>query len=148
MAGYPTTSSDLERREHDGTYGVKKVAVFGNDGSNMVQLATNSDGELKVNLETADIEIGAVEIKNGTDDTRAVVNSDGSLKVTPTMAKKITVVGTTVYVAQAPIGTAQATAGWQCKKIATAAGTTTITWADGNANFDNVATDLTVLTYS
>lgn len=64
------------------------------------------------------------------------------------VSKKITVSGTTVYVACAPIGTAQASATWQAKKIATSGNDTTITWADGNANFDNVATDLTALTYS
>lgn len=64
------------------------------------------------------------------------------------MATKITVVSDNTYIGVAKPGTAEATAKWQCKKIAVAGGTTTITWADGNADFDNVATDLTALTYS
>ena len=63
-------------------------------------------------------------------------------------AKKITVSGTTTYVASAPIGSAQASAVWQVKKIAVSGSDYLITWADGNSNFDNVATDLTTLTYS
>lgn len=64
------------------------------------------------------------------------------------VAKKITVSGNDTYVATAPIGTAQATAGWQAKKIAVSGGDTVITWADGNASFDNQAVDLTSLNYS
>jgi hypothetical protein len=63
------------------------------------------------------------------------------------LATKITQVGTITYIGKAPIGTAQATAGWQAKKIDTTTGVV-ITWADGNANYDNVATDLTLLSYS
>lgn len=69
-------------------------------------------------------------------------------EVSKQTAVKITVVAGDTYVAKAPIGSDQASAVWQAKKISTAAGTTTITWADGNANFDNVSTDLTILTYS
>lgn len=64
------------------------------------------------------------------------------------MASKITVDGTTTYVAYAPPGTTQATAGWRVKKIAVSGSDTVITWADGNASYDNVATDLTALSYS
>jgi hypothetical protein len=55
----------------------KGILVMGHDGTNPQAISVNSDGELKVNLETADIEIGAVEIKNATDDTRATVNANG-----------------------------------------------------------------------
>lgn len=63
------------------------------------------------------------------------------------MATKITVVGTVTYIGIASPGTAQSTAKWQCKKIDTTDGVL-ITYADGNASFDNVSTDLTSLTYS
>lgn len=63
------------------------------------------------------------------------------------MATKITVSGTVTYVAKSAPGTDQASALWQVKKIDETSGTV-ITWADGNSNFDNVATDLTALTYS
>ena len=62
-------------------------------------------------------------------------------------AKKITESGNYTYVAVAPIGTAQATAGWQVKRIEVSGDDTIITWADSNANFDNVATNLTLLTF-
>jgi len=65
------------------------------------------------------------------------------------MAVKITVSGSYTYIALAATGTAQATAKWQVKRIYDdGAGTTTITWADGDSEFDNVATDLTALSYS
>lgn len=63
------------------------------------------------------------------------------------MATKITVAGSITYVAKAATGALQADAVWQCKKIDETTGTV-ITFADGDANFDNVATDLTALTYS
>ena len=63
-------------------------------------------------------------------------------------AQKITVDGDDTYVGVAEPGIAQATAKWRCRKINVSGGTTTITWADGNTEFDNVATDLTALSYS
>jgi hypothetical protein len=63
------------------------------------------------------------------------------------LALKVTVDGTVTYLGISAPGTAQATAKWQCKKIDATTGTI-ITWADGDANFDNVATDLTSLSYS
>ena len=63
------------------------------------------------------------------------------------MAKKITTSGDNTYVACAVMGSAQASAVWQVKKISVSGSDTVITWADGDSNFDNVATDLTVLTY-
>lgn len=63
------------------------------------------------------------------------------------VATKITVVGSITYIGIAKPGTAQSAAKWQCQKIDETSGTV-ITWADGNANYDNVATDLTALSYS
>lgn len=64
-------------------------------------------------------------------------------------AMKIVESGDLTYICTAAPGTALATAKWQCKLIdESTAGTTLITWADGNLNFDNVATDPTGLTYS
>lgn len=64
-------------------------------------------------------------------------------------AQKIddTVVGIT-YIALAPIGSLESSAVWQCKKIELSNGITKFTWADGDDKFDNIATDLTALTYS
>jgi len=63
------------------------------------------------------------------------------------VALKVTESGDITYIAIAPPGTAEAAAAWQAKKIDNTTGTI-ITWADGNTNFDNVATDLTALSYS
>ena len=60
------------------------------------------------------------------------------------VAKKITVSGNDTYIAIAPIGTLQATAGWQVKKIAVSGADTVITWA-GGGEFNQVATNLTSL---
>jgi len=63
------------------------------------------------------------------------------------LAIKVTVSGDITYVAKAAPGTAQATEKWQVMKVDETTGTI-ITWADGDANFDNAATDLTALSYS
>jgi hypothetical protein len=60
---------------------------------------------------------------------------------------KITEVGAITYIAKAAPGTAQSEAKWQCMKIDESSGMV-LTWADGDPSFDNVATDLTALTYS
>lgn len=62
-------------------------------------------------------------------------------------ALKMTVSGAVTYIAKAPIGSSQASAVWQAKRIDETSGMV-ITWADGNDSFDNVATDLTSLSYS
>jgi hypothetical protein len=63
------------------------------------------------------------------------------------MATKVTTSGSATYVAKAAPGSAESASVWQAKKVDTSSGVV-ITFADGNANFDNVATDLTALTYS
>lgn len=62
-------------------------------------------------------------------------------------ALKLTTSGSITYVAKAPLRTLQSDPLWQAKKIDETTGLV-ITWADGDDNFDNVATDLTALTYS
>jgi len=63
------------------------------------------------------------------------------------MAIKVTEVGLVTYVAKAAPGTAQSTAKWQVSKVDETTGTI-LTWADGNSSYDNIATDLTALSYS
>ena len=61
---------------------------------------------------------------------------------------KITTAGDVTYVGKAKPGTAQSSATWQCKKIdSTDANNVTITWA-GGGSFNQVATDLSALTYA
>jgi len=62
-------------------------------------------------------------------------------------ALKVTEDGTTIYVAKSAPGTLQSAAKWQCMKIDMSSGVE-ITYAGGNADFVNIATDLTVLSYS
>lgn len=81
----------------------------------------------------------------------AAIKTDGTnekYEVTTQVASKITTSGTFTYIAVAPIGTAQSSAKWQVKRIEESGSDVLITWADGNDNFDNVATDLTALSYS
>ena len=63
------------------------------------------------------------------------------------LAMKITVAGAVTYLAVAAPGTAQSAASWQALKIDETSGLV-ITYADGDSDFDNIATDLTALSYS
>lgn len=63
------------------------------------------------------------------------------------VAMKITEIGAVTYIAVAAPGTLESAAKWQVKKLDETDGLTT-TYADGDTNFDNIATDLTALTYS
>ena len=65
----------------------------------------------------------------------------------PQYAMKITVDGNITYIAKASPGTSLSSPSWQVKKVDETTGTV-ITWADANANYDNIATDLTTLTYA
>lgn len=68
----------------------------------------------------------------------------------PALITKIYESGVVFYICSAKPGTALVSALWRVKKIDTGTDIT-ITWADGNANFDNVATDLAtvaLLSYS
>jgi hypothetical protein len=67
--------------------------------------------------------------------------------ISKTTARKITISGDNTYVAIAPVGSLQTDAVWQAKKIAVSGADTTITWA-GSGGFNQIATDLTSLTYA
>lgn len=68
-------------------------------------------------------------------------------KVTGNLATKIVISGTDIYVGKATIGSSTASAVWQVKKIDTASDII-ITWADGDAEFDNSMSNPSSLTYS
>lgn len=73
---------------------------------------------------------------------------EGTVSVqSPNEALKLTESGNFTYVAKAPVGTLESSASWKVFRIDESSGLK-ITWADGNANYDNIATDLTTLTYS
>jgi hypothetical protein len=90
----------------------------------------------------ADFDLSTQQISNRTfrDTISASSVNDAELNL------KVTVDGLKTYIASALPGTAQASPLWQVKLIDTTTGTV-ITWANGNASFTNVATDLTALTY-
>lgn len=67
--------------------------------------------------------------------------------IADSVATKITEDGAITYIAIAAPGTAESEAKWQVKKLDETTGLV-ITYADGDADFNNVATDLTALTYS
>jgi len=67
--------------------------------------------------------------------------------IADSMALKLTEDGSVTYIGIAAPGTAQGTAKWQAMKLDETSGLV-ITFADGDADFDNVATDLTALSYS
>jgi hypothetical protein len=52
-----------------------------------------------------------------------------------------------VYVGQADPGSSTSAAVWRVKKITESLGGTSIDWADGDAEFDNVWDDRDTLTY-
>jgi hypothetical protein len=55
---------------------------------------------------------------------------------------------TVTYVGRAEPGTAEGSAAWQIKKISVSGSVTTITWADGNENYDNIWSNRAALSYS
>jgi hypothetical protein len=64
-----------------------------------------------------------------------------------TQSVKVTESGTTTYIATAVPGASQSDPVWRAMKINESSGVV-ITYADGNPNYDNVATNLSSLTYS
>lgn len=58
---------------------------------------------------------------------------------------KIITSGDYTYICKAPVGTAVASAGWKIYRVDSAGSRM---YADGDADYDNVATDPTSLTYS
>lgn len=62
-------------------------------------------------------------------------------------AMKLTEDGSITYIAWANPGTLESAAKWKVMKLNGTTGLV-ITWANGDTNFDNIATDLTTLTYS
>lgn len=74
-------------------------------------------------------------------------SEEAKLVLSDSLAMKVTVVGAVTYVALAAPGSVQSDAVWQVKRIDETTGTV-ITFADGDAEFNNVASDLTALDYS
>jgi len=54
----------------------------------------------------------------------------------------------TTYICFAELGSLSSEAVWKIKKISTNGNITTVTYADGNSNYDNIADNRTSLNYS
>lgn len=102
------------------------------------------DSEQRILNKALDNEFNALVVSSGMYDGVSLQRAvDPSL-----MAQVIVESGAYTYICIAPPGTDRSTAKWQCKRIDTSTtGTTVFTWADGNTDFDNSATDPTALTY-
>lgn len=75
------------------------------------------------------------------------VDSTGNL-IDETMASMIIVSDPYTYIAYAAAGSSQSDSVWRVKRIESSGQNKIITWADGDAKFDNSATDLTSLSYA
>jgi len=90
--------------------------------------------------------ISQEDIQNAEHD--AIASAKRTVDSSSLMAQKVTVVGDVTYSASAIVGSLEASAVWQAQKVTVSGSDTTVTWADGDTLYDNVATDLTALTYS
>lgn len=78
-------------------------------------------------------------------------SSDGGITTTPATTKTTLVdeaSGTVMYVGKADIGSSQASAVWQIKKVSVSGTVTTTTYADGNGSYDNIWNNRASLSYS
>jgi len=65
----------------------------------------------------------------------------------PALAQEILVISTKTYFAEADPGSQLSAAVWRARCITDNTSTINVRWADGNGNFDNVATNLSGLNY-
>lgn len=97
------------------------------DGSGVTQPVSASDLDIRDLLDTSDL-VGTV---------------------TKPQAEQVDEASATVtYQGWATVGTATSAASWRIRKISKSGNVTSITWADGNATYDNVWADRASLTYS
>lgn len=85
---------------------------------------------------------GYDRLNNGT--RRVEVNAEGQLlSAVPDLAVKVTTVGTVTYIGLAIPGSSESDAVWQAFKYDNGR----LIYADGDGEFNNVATDLTILNF-
>ncbi|MDP3758770.1 MAG: hypothetical protein Q8Q86_03550, partial [Candidatus Daviesbacteria bacterium] len=144
LATQATAATLLKTSDLSFETGSLKVKVTGDDSSSF----SDSGGVAKRGLVNAarnvqvDVLSSALPTSASTETTLQTISFGGKK-----YALRLTTVGSIDYVGEADTGTATSSALWRAKKVDSTSGII-ITWADGNANFDNVATDLTTLTYS
>ena len=116
------------------------------DSNTLKQILQQSINQMEENKRLA-MQIGNVEqvlrLTQIANSLGQIVDPDGG-----DFAEKVTISGSTTYVARAAPWTLESQAKWKVKKIVDTGGTSyRTTWADGNAEYDNIATNLTTLTY-
>jgi len=96
--------------------------------------------------------LGKVTVTDGTNDMPAMDSADRpgfQQSVEMPLAFRIDWAGDAVcYAGWAEPGTSGGSAGWRIKKIALSGDDVTVTWADGDADFDNVWDNRDSLDYS
>ena len=77
------------------------------------------------------------------------IQSISGTVVSPSYAKQYDEVSSSLaYLGMASAGTSNSSALWQIQKLSFTGNSVSITWADGNANFDNVWNNRASLSYS
>jgi hypothetical protein len=80
-------------------------------------------------------------INPATEDTQLLILGNNATQIDDTSTTSVT------YIGKASIGSSAASAVWQIQKIDESTSPTTIKWADGDSNFDNIFNNRTSLTY-
>ena len=80
--------------------------------------------------------------------TRPSEPSVETVNAADALCARIDEVGTTTYIGTAAAGALEASGVWRIKKMLEVGNDITITFADGNANFDNIWSNRLSLTYS
>lgn len=117
------TQNETTQREHDTKgEGAKKVTLWGYDSDNdtLARISANesSDGSFSISTSPKDEALGI-------DDTTTA---------------------DTTYIGKAATGTATSAASWKISKLDDSTGR--LTWADGDANYDNIWDNRASLSYS
>lgn len=103
------------------------------------------DSEQRILNKALDNDFDALVVSNGVFDGK-----DLQRAIDPKLMNQVIITaGQITYICIAPAGTARSEEKWQCKKIdESTVNEVTITWANGNTNFDSSSTDPSSLTYS
>jgi len=98
------------------------IQVYHKNTDKFYPLAGDADGKLSVGLVVDEVTVNPA----------------------PVQAEKVYIDGNTIYVCLADPGSLPSAAVWQIQKYDISSGVS-ITFADGNSNFDNTATDLSTV---
>lgn len=124
-------------KTHKNDYAKTDAQLYGNDGTGWIAVSIDGDGFLSCKNKAWDAStLSFVDLQ---------VNAAGELKVTGASSPEALAIyedGDATYICKAPLGSGLSDAVWQIKLLDEGAVPTQILWCDGNASFDNTATDL------